>query len=138
MIEVGRLCVKLAGRDSRSKCVILDIIDNNYVLIDGQTRRKKCNIKHLEPLDKVIKIKKKAPHANVVKEFKKLKIEVKEKTSKKQNEKPKKVRKSKTPKHVKKVEEKKETKKETEEKTEKKEEKPKEVKKASKKPVKKK
>jgi large subunit ribosomal protein L14e len=58
MYQIGRLCVKLAGRDARKKCVIIDVLDNNFVMIDGQTRRKKCNIRHLEPLDKVLKIKK--------------------------------------------------------------------------------
>ena len=65
MYEIGRLCVKLAGRDARMKCVIIDVLDNNYVMIDGQTRRRKCNINHLEPLDKVLKVKKNATHSEV-------------------------------------------------------------------------
>src|SRR3989344_3996604 len=58
MIEIGRLCLKTAGRDAGMKCVIVDILDDKFVLIDGQTRRRKCNILHLEPLKEVIKIKK--------------------------------------------------------------------------------
>ncbi len=95
MIEIGRLCVKTAGRDSRRKCVIVDIVDDNFVLIDGDVRRKKCNIKHLEPLDKVIKIRKGASHDVVVKEFKELGVEIKEKKSKEKKERPRKVRKKK-------------------------------------------
>ena len=57
MYKVGRLCVKLAGRDAGKKCVIVDVLKDNYVMIDGATRRRKCNIAHLEPLDKCIKIK---------------------------------------------------------------------------------
>jgi large subunit ribosomal protein L14e len=88
MYEIGRLCVKTAGRDARNKCVIIEILNDNYVLIDGQTRRKKCNIDHLEPIDKVIKIKKGAAHSEVVEALKKEGIEViekkpKEKVSKK-------------------------------------------------------
>lgn len=92
MIEVGRLCVKIAGREAGKKCVILDVIDDNYVLIDGQLRRKKCNISHLEPLEKKIEIKKGASHSEVVDEFKKLKIEIKETKKKEKKEKPKKIR----------------------------------------------
>ncbi len=95
MIEIGRLCVKTAGRDSRRKCVIVDIVDDNFVLIDGDVRRKKCNIKHLEPLDKVIKIRKGASHDIVVSEFKKLKLPIWEKKSKEKKERPRKVRKKK-------------------------------------------
>ena len=92
MIEIGRLCIKIAGREAGKKCVIVDIIDNNYVLIDGQLRRKKCNILHLEPLEKKIEIKKGASHSDVADEFKKLKIEIKETKKKEKKEKPKKVK----------------------------------------------
>jgi large subunit ribosomal protein L14e len=69
MIEIGRLCVKIAGRDAGLKCVVVDIIDDNFVLIDGETRRRKCNILHIEPLDKVLDIKKGASHEQVAKAF---------------------------------------------------------------------
>jgi large subunit ribosomal protein L14e len=88
MIEVGRVCVKTAGRDSNQKCVIIELIDKNYVLIDGQTRRKKCNIVHLEPLDKKINIKKGASHEEILKEFEKLGFEVEKKADKKKEKKP--------------------------------------------------
>jgi len=82
MMDVGRICVKIAGRDAGLKCVVVDLIDDSYVLIDGETRRKKCNKKHLEPLNDTIKINKKASHETVVSEFKKLGIEIKEKVKK--------------------------------------------------------
>ena len=93
MMEIGRLCVKIAGRDSNKKCVIVDILDKNYVLIDGETRRKKCNIKHLEPLAKLLEIKKGSSHEQVVEEFVKLGIEIKEPVAKEKKEKPVKIRK---------------------------------------------
>lgn len=132
MIEVGRLCIKTAGRDARKKCVIIEIIDNNFVLIDGQTRRKRCNIKHLEPLEKVIKIKKKASHADVVKEFKKLKIEIKETKAKPKKERPKKVRNVKEKKIKKEGKKKIKKEKKIEEKEQKPEEKEEEIKKKEK------
>ena len=68
-MEIGRLCLKIAGRDANKTCVVVDVLDGNYVLIDGETRRKKCNILHLEPLDKVVKVKKGASRDEVKKVF---------------------------------------------------------------------
>jgi len=76
MIEIGRLCIKIAGRDAGKKCVVVEIIDDNYVTIDGSTRRRNCNIKHLEPLDGVLKLKSGASHSDVASEFKKLNLVV--------------------------------------------------------------
>ncbi len=92
MIEIGRLCVKIAGREAGRKCVVVDIVDKNYVLIDGQLRRKKCNISHLEPLDKKIELKKNASHSDVISEFKKLNIEIKETKKKEKTERQRKQR----------------------------------------------
>ena len=93
MMEVGRLCVKLAGRDAGMKCLIVDVLDNNLVLIDGQTRRRKCNVRHLEPLETVVKIDKGADSATVASELKKLNVLVSERKTKERKERPKKVRK---------------------------------------------
>ena len=95
MIEVGRLIVKIAGRDAGLKGIIVEILDGNYVLIDGQVRRRKCNILHVEPLNKVLKIPKKATHEEIVAALKVEKIEVEERKTKPKTERPKKVRKSK-------------------------------------------
>ena len=57
-IEVGRVCVKTLGREAGKTCVIVDIIDKNFVLIDGNVKRRRCNIKHIEPTDKKIDIEK--------------------------------------------------------------------------------
>jgi len=98
MIEVGRICIKIAGRDAGLKCVIVDILDDKFVLIDGQTRRRKCNILHLEPLKDVIKIKKNANHNDVNKEFEKLGLKARETKPKQKIERPRKKRK--TPKQL--------------------------------------
>ena len=71
-IEVGRICVKIAGREAGRKCVIVDIIDENYVLITGPkqltgVKRRRCNINHIEPLDKKIDIPKGASDEEVLK-----------------------------------------------------------------------
>lgn len=129
MIELGRLCVKIAGRDAGLKCVVVDILKDNYVLIDGETRRRKCNVIHLEPLDKVIKLKKNPSHNDVKSEFKKLGLAARDTKPKQAAERPKKTRKTKIKK------EKEEVKQETKEKKPVKKEKPK---KGSKKETKKK
>ena len=95
MLEIGRLYIKIAGRDAGKTACVVDIIDDNYVLIDGAVRRRKCNIAHLEPLDKMIKIQKGASHETIKSEFSKLKIEVKDTKSKPKTERPKKQRKKK-------------------------------------------
>ncbi len=71
-IEVGRICVKIAGREAGRKCVIVDIIDENYVLVTGPkqvsgVKRRRCNINHIEVLDKKIEISKGASDEEVAK-----------------------------------------------------------------------
>jgi len=95
MIDVGRLCVKLAGRDAGLKCVIVDVLDDNFVLIDGETRRRKCNVLHLEPLKDTLEIKKKASHEDIKKEFDKLGLKVRETKPKGKTQKPIKKKKEK-------------------------------------------
>lgn len=92
MLEVGRLCVKTQGRDAMQHCVVIEVIDNNYVLVDGNTRRKKVNKSHLEPLTKVLDVKKGADTKTVLAAFEKADIEVKKvtesKAKKEKTEKP--------------------------------------------------
>ena len=81
-MEIGRMCVKIAGRDAGLRCVIIDILDKNRVFVDGETRRRNCNAAHLEPLHQKIEIEKKASHEAVIAAFKELGIEIKMKKSK--------------------------------------------------------
>lgn len=94
MIEVGRLCVKLAGRDSGRTCVVVDVVDERTVLIDGDVRRRNCNLNHLEPLAEKVDLKKGASHADVTKAFEKLNLSSWSTKPKKAGERPRKVRKS--------------------------------------------
>lgn len=96
MIDIGRVCVKIAGRDAGKKCVVVSLLDKKFVLVDGETRRRKCNIIHLEPLDKVIDIKENASHDDVAKSFKSFGIELAgKKKSKKAVARPRILRRSK-------------------------------------------
>jgi len=61
-IEVGRICVKIAGREAGQKCVVVDLIDKNFVLVTGPpkitgVKRRRVNVNHIEPTEKKIKIK---------------------------------------------------------------------------------
>jgi len=62
-VEVGRVCVKLAGREAGGKCVVVDVIDKNFVLVTGPVkvsgvRRRRVNVGHVEPLDVKVSIRK--------------------------------------------------------------------------------
>jgi len=80
-IEVGRLCLKTAGRESGKRCVIVDVIDKNFVLVTGPqqltgVKRRRTNVKHLEVTDEKIGIKKAATDEEVAKAMgKTLKVE---------------------------------------------------------------
>ncbi|MBU2638141.1 MAG: 50S ribosomal protein L14e [Nanoarchaeota archaeon] len=56
MMDIGRVCIKTAGRDSGETAVVIEQIDENFVLVNGNVRRKRCNIKHLEPTEKFVMI----------------------------------------------------------------------------------
>lgn len=56
-IEIGRVCVKIAGREAGEKCVIVDLIDENFVEVVGSSvKNRRCNINHLEPLEDTIEV----------------------------------------------------------------------------------
>jgi large subunit ribosomal protein L14e len=64
--DVGRLCFKLKGREAGSKCIIVDVIDRNYVVVAGpEVRRRRVNMSHLEPLDETVKIRRGASDEEV-------------------------------------------------------------------------
>jgi len=58
--------MKLAGRDAGKLCVVIDTVDAHTVLIDGETRRRKCNVVHLEPTPQSVHVNKGADHAAVL------------------------------------------------------------------------
>ena len=58
MVKVGQVVMKIAGRDAGEIGAVVDILDNNFVLVDGLIRRRKCNLRHLEFLNLELKIKK--------------------------------------------------------------------------------
>ena len=60
-IEVGRICIKLAGRESGKKCIIVEVIDKGFVIITGPkkvtgVKRRRASINHIAPLKDKISI----------------------------------------------------------------------------------
>ena len=78
MFEIGTVCVKLAGREAGKICAVVDVVDEHFVLVDGEVRRKKCNLKHLEPLGKKIDLSKEMSHEEVIAAIKAAGIMLKE------------------------------------------------------------
>jgi len=75
-IEVGRICVKTAGREIGKRCVIVDVIDKNYVLVTGPkslsgVKRRRTNVNHMEPTEDKIDLKRDATDEEVLKALEK-------------------------------------------------------------------
>jgi len=69
-IEVGRICVKVLGREAGRRCVIVDLTDKSFVLITGPkkltgVKRRRVNANHVEPLQDKIDIKRGASDEEV-------------------------------------------------------------------------
>lgn len=111
MFDIGRLVVKIAGRDAGSKGVIVDVLDSHYVLVDGQVRRRKVNVLHLDPLNQTIPLAQGASHEEVKEAFATLGITVVDTKPKQAQERQKKVKKKKVVQEPKKKAPKKTTKK---------------------------
>lgn len=56
-LEIGRVCVKLAGHEAGRECVVVDVIDKNFVLVAGPgIKRRRCNVLHLQPTERKLDI----------------------------------------------------------------------------------
>ncbi|MEM3401915.1 MAG: 50S ribosomal protein L14e [Candidatus Hadarchaeales archaeon] len=66
MIDVGRVCLKIAGKEAGKYCVVVERLDENFVVISGPgVKRRRCNIAHLEPTEKIVEISKGASDEEV-------------------------------------------------------------------------
>ncbi|HUK85315.1 MAG TPA: 50S ribosomal protein L14e [Candidatus Acidoferrum sp.] len=69
-IEVGRICVKQAGREIGKKCVVIDVMDKSFVLVTGPKKvtgikRRRVNINHVMPLQDKVEVKRGASDEEV-------------------------------------------------------------------------
>ncbi|MDH7564322.1 MAG: 50S ribosomal protein L14e [Candidatus Bathyarchaeota archaeon] len=75
-IEVGRVCVKLCGREAGRRCVIVDVADKSFVSVTGPksvtgVKRRRVNVNHIEPTPETIEIKRGASDEEVAEALKK-------------------------------------------------------------------
>lgn len=64
--NIGRVCLKLKGREAGARCVIVDVIDRNYVVVAGpEVRRRRVNMSHLVPLDEKVSVQRDASDEEV-------------------------------------------------------------------------
>jgi len=73
-LEVGRVCMKIAGREAGRYACVLKKLDNTFVLITGPkiltgVKRRRCNVDHLEPTPYSLRIKEEASDAEVIKAY---------------------------------------------------------------------
>ena len=76
MIEIGRVCIKLSGREAGRICIVTRKIGKSFVEITGPkiltgVKRRRCNIMHLEPTKYLLKIKENASDDEILEVFKK-------------------------------------------------------------------
>lgn len=80
MFEIGRVCKKTAGSEKGKICVVASKTkDDNFVIIDGNVRRRRCNIAHLKPLQTVLEIKEDTSGLVIKNAMRKAGIEIEEK-----------------------------------------------------------
>jgi large subunit ribosomal protein L14e len=65
MLETGRIVLKIAGREAGKYAVIIENMNDNFVLLTGPksitgVKRRKCNIDHIEPTEHKFDIDSKA------------------------------------------------------------------------------
>jgi large subunit ribosomal protein L14e len=70
-MDIGRICVKLRGREKGNQCVIVDVVDRNYVVVTGPpeingVRRRRVNMSHLQPLEETIDIRRNATDEEIL------------------------------------------------------------------------
>lgn len=66
----------MAGRESGKKCIVVDLVDKNFVLVTGPpkltgVKRRRSNIVHLEAIGERFEIKKGASDEEVTKAIEK-------------------------------------------------------------------
>jgi len=71
-IEIGRICVKTFGREKGKKCVVVDVVDDSFVIVTGPpsltgVRRRRSNLRHIQATEEMIEVKKAATDEEVVK-----------------------------------------------------------------------
>ncbi len=94
ILEAGRICLKTAGREAGKYCVVVEHVNDAFVLVTGPksvtgVKRRKCNIFHLQPTPEKFNIEPKSDDSKIEQMWmssdlvKKLGVTVPEKRTKK-------------------------------------------------------
>ena len=76
VFEVGRVAVKTLGREAGYYCTVVEVIDQNFVLVEGlKVRRRRSNVRHLAPTPEKLDIEKGAKLEAIKKAVKAAKME---------------------------------------------------------------
>lgn len=75
-LEVGRVVMKVSGREAGKYAVVLKKIDDNFVLIAGPkiltgVKRRRANVEHLEATQYILEIKEDASDEEVIAAYEK-------------------------------------------------------------------
>lgn len=65
-IDIGRVCMKTQGREKGKRCVIVDVIDRNFVVVAGpDVKRRRVNMDHIVPLDETVDVQRDASDEDI-------------------------------------------------------------------------
>jgi large subunit ribosomal protein L14e len=75
-MEVGRVCIKVVGREAGRYCVVLKSLGKSFVLVTGPklltgVKRRRVNITHVEPTKYLLEIKEDASDEEVIAAYEK-------------------------------------------------------------------
>lgn len=78
-LNVGTVCMKVAGREGGAVCCVIKPVDKTFVMITGPElvtgiKRRRCNIEHLEPTDIKLDIKEDATDEEIIEAYKKANV----------------------------------------------------------------
>jgi large subunit ribosomal protein L14e len=60
-MEIGRVCLKVKGREQGERCVVMDVVDRNFVIVVGpNVKRRRVNMNHIKPLDEAVSLQRNA------------------------------------------------------------------------------
>lgn len=78
-LNVGQVCMKVAGREGGGVCTVIKPVDKTFVMVTGPKlvtgiKRRRCNIEHLEPTDIKLDIKEDATDEEIIEAYKKANV----------------------------------------------------------------
>jgi len=78
-LDVGTVCMKVAGREGGAVCCVIKPVDKTFVMITGPKlvtgiKRRRCNIEHLEPTGIKLDIKEDATDEEIIEAYKKANV----------------------------------------------------------------